>query len=402
MLGPIAPAPLSVAIVAPTLSRAGGGIFSVVLAHARELTRRPATRVTVYGLDDDPQRLDRAHWRDLTVVRYPASRLGFAPRLAGDLERDGHDIVHQHGLWLHLSVMVSRWRRRTGRPVVLSPHGMLEPWALGNSSWKKRLAGLLFERQNLCGAAAIHCSPSEASAVRAHGVQAPIATIPNGTDLPDLSHARPVPGELVAPDRRTLLFLARLHPKKGIAELLEAFALLKAAAPKLAAGWRLLVVGWDDGGHAAGFEACARALGLTAAEVAFPGPRFGEDKSAMLAASDAFVLPSHSEGFPMAVLEAWAHALPVLMTAECNIPEGFAAGAAVRIVNEPRALAAALERALADPELPAMGQRGRQLVEGSYAWPAIACELGSVYAWLTGREECPPCVVQGCMSARRA
>lgn len=381
---------LSIGIVTPTVSRAGGGIFPIVVAHARELSAQ-GHRVTVHGIDCDPEGLDLPAWDGLDLKLHRPGPFAYAPNLLPELLAARHDIVHQHGLWLYLSVVVSRWRDRTGKPTVISSQGMLEPWALLNTAWKKRLAGFLFEKRNVGRSGAIHCSAAEVTGVAGYAPGVPIAVLPNGVELLDLP-ADPHP-KTKAKARRTLLFFGRLHPKKGIAELLKAFALLKGINADLAARWRLLIAGWDDGGHEAHFKALSHDLGLSGEEVSFPGPHFGNEKTALLFGADVFVLPSFSEGFPMAVLEAWAHALPVLMTKQCNIPEGFGAKAAVEISNDPELLARQLSEALIRSDLHLLGAAGRRLVEKNYAWSTVAKELSAVYGWLVGAGERPPCVI---------
>jgi poly(glycerol-phosphate) alpha-glucosyltransferase len=194
------------------------------------------------------------------------------------------------------------------------------------------------------------------------------------------------------PVRRTLLFLGRLHPKKGIRELLIAWARIAKDSPGIARSWRLAIVGWDDAGLLEQLRATTKELGLGEDSVVFPGALFGEDKAAALWNADAFVLPSYSEGLPMAVLEAWAHGLPVFMTRECNLPEGFDAGAAIEIRTDPAELAAVLARALPRPDLAEVGRRGRELVRSQFSWPAIVSELRTVYDWLARGGRPPACV----------
>lgn len=385
---------LSIGIVTPTISRAGGGIFPIVLSHARELDRS-GHEVTVYGLNDDPNQLDRDQWDGVSLKVYEPGPFGYSSALAADLVASNHEIIHQHALWMYLSIAVSRWRAHTGRPVVISTQGMLEPWALSNSAWKKYIAGALYERRNVHGASAIHCSAAEVAGVRAYAPDSVVAVIPNGTELPDLSQTVALPKDLFPSSRRMLLFFGRLHPKKGVSELLQAWALLKRRYPQVASGWRVVIAGWDDGGHEESFQLLARELGLKSDEVLFTGPRFGEDKDALLRGADAFVLPSYSEGFPIAVLEAWSYGLPVFMTRECNITEGFTANAAVEINNLPEALADTLASALPGSYLEAIGAAGLNLVKRDYSWPRVASELISVYQWLAGRGCQPDCVDQG-------
>ncbi|MGB3794982.1 MAG: glycosyltransferase [Alteraurantiacibacter sp.] len=380
--------PLSIGIVTPTVSRAGGGIFPIVLAHARELVEQ-GHAVTVYGLDDDPARLDRHDWTGISAQLYDAGRFGHAPRLAQDIMASNHDLLHQHGVWMYLSIAVSKWRARTGKPVVISTQGMLEPWALSNSAWKKALAGVLYERRNVRLASAIHCSQAELAGVRAYAPQATVAVLPNGTQLPEEVEIAKLPRE----GKRSLLFFGRLHPKKGVAELIRAWAILREDNAAAFSEWQLQIVGWDDGGHEAEYKALALDLGLGEGDIAFPGPQFGQDKARLLSKVDAFILPSYSEGFPMAVLEAWSYKLPVFMTRECNITQGFAARAAIEISNEPRELAATLGAQLSSTaELTQIGLNGRRLVEEVYSWPRVVSDLAHAYRWLVNGGTPPDCI----------
>jgi glycosyltransferase involved in cell wall biosynthesis len=385
-----AAAPLSIGIVSPTLSRSGGGIFPIVRAHAVGLNALHGAAVTLYGICDEAAKEDadtlapvvpRAYW--------PRARtFAYAPQLSAALLRSRHDVVHQHGLWLYPSIAVSRWRRRSGKPVVVSTQGMLEPWAVAHSPTKKRLAGVLFERGNLTRAACIHCSEAEVAGVRAYGLRNPIAVIPNGVTVPDAarSHARPA---WMQPSRRTLLFLGRLHPKKGVSELLRAWSLLGAAHAGITRSWMLAIAGWDDGGHAASMQSLAGELGLHPPDVVFTGPLFGSDKDAAMSHADAFILPSYSEGFPMTALEAWAHSLPVLMTRECNVPAGFDAGAAIEITTAPDAMAQVLAATLARGDLAHVGEKGRALVKARFDWDSVVANLFCTYEWLAGRRGMP-------------
>jgi poly(glycerol-phosphate) alpha-glucosyltransferase len=152
-------------------------------------------------------------------------------------------------------------------------------------------------------------------------------------------------------------------------------------------------VGWDDGGHLAELKQQAAALDV-ADDVLFLGPRYGDEKDAAFRRADGFILPSHSEGLPMAVLEAWSYRLPVLMTPQCNLPGGFEAGAAYRIEPTPDGIAEGLRAFMgADPDdRRETGERGRALVEAEYTWPRIARSMRAVYRWVLGEGERPGCV----------
>jgi glycosyltransferase involved in cell wall biosynthesis len=331
---------------------------------------------------------DRPLWRQtaVTTVRLLGPRrFGYAPRLAGQLSAADLDLLHAHGLWMYPSIASLGWARKQRRPYIVSPHGMLDGWALHNSAWKKRIAAALFERRHLNGAACLHAlTAAEAWSMRAFGLRNPICVIPSGVDLP----AGPLQSRAeTGAEPRTLLYLGRLHPKKNLEALLGAWSSLRSH-PR-ARSWRLVIAGWDDGGH------LARLRSLASDGVVFAGPRFGAEKAASFARASAFVLPSQSEGLPVAVLEAWAHGLPVLMTPQCNLPEGFAGGAALPVAAPTwTGIRDALDGlfSASDAELREMGARGRELVARRFCWSSVACEMRQVYEWVLGRGERPASV----------
>ena len=146
--------------------------------------------------------------------------------------------------------------------------------------------------------------------------------------------------------------------------------------------WVLAIAGWDQGGYESELKQIA-----AGASVVFLGPRFGADKNESYRACDAFILPSLSEGLPMTVLEAWSYAKPVLMTPECNLPEGFSAEAALRIGFSVDEIAAGLKRLveMSDDDRAAMGSRGRTLVAADFSWPKIGEQMRTIYEWVLGR-----------------
>jgi poly(glycerol-phosphate) alpha-glucosyltransferase len=202
---------------------------------------------------------------------------------------------------------------------------------------------------------------------------------------------KPAWAQELAPDGKVLLFLGRLHPKKGLTGLLHAWQRVRAEAER--EGWHLAIAGWDQGGHADKLSALIADLSL-ARSVRLVGPQYGLDKEATFRAADAFILPSFSEGLPVAVQEAWSYGLPVLMTPHCNLPEGFAAGAALELQTEVGSIAAALQTLFRMPaaEREQIGRRGRQFVEDRFSWDRVAAEMNRVYAWLAGGGAPPACV----------
>ncbi len=386
--------PLSVAVALGSVSRRAGGLFESVRASALALHRQ-GHAVSVFALRDSGTAADIGAWAPLVPDVLPAvgpRALGLAPQLAARLRAGDFDVAHQHGIWQCTSLAVSSWRRRHSRPVVISPRGMLDPWAVANAGLKKKFVSALYERGNLRGAACLHAlNAAEADAIRAYGLAKPIAIIPNGVDLPPADFRPSRPAFLAGDQRKVLLFLGRIHPKKGLEETLRALARALRSKPSIVREWLLVIAGWDDGGHVERLRRLSGELGVEGS-VCFTGPVFGEDKACLLNAADAFILASHSEGLPMAVLEAWAHERPVLMSSACNLPEGFAAGAAVEIPVEPEKMATIIAHSLADPELPRLGASGRALVAESFSWERVGKDLAAVYAWVSGRGPRPECV----------
>lgn len=347
--------------------------------------------VTAVGLEDEYLKPDKDGWKTtpLLTPQPHLAKLGFSVGLNAALfETDAH-LAHLHGLWQFPSIAVSWWRHRTARPVIISTQGMLEPWALRNSRIKKMVAAHLFERANLARAAVIHCSESEVDGVREFGLRNAVAVLPNGVNLPETNQTEAPTWHEAG--RKNLLFLGRIHPKKGLLETVSAFAELKRRRPDLVSQWQFIIAGWDDGGHELTLKRHVHSCNVQD-DVQFVGQLYGAEKSAALSYADAFVLASYSEGFPMAVLEAWAHQLPVFMTRQCNIGVGFDRGAAIEVTTDTNQLAELFITHLARSDLPQIGAAGRQLVESEYAWPQIVSELHAVYEWALGQRVAPNCL----------
>jgi poly(glycerol-phosphate) alpha-glucosyltransferase len=257
---------------------------------------------------------------------------------------------------------------------------------------------MLFEKRNLAGAACLHAlNEAEALSMREFGLRNPIAIIPNGVILPQSDESTTgaatweVPGVV---RRKVLLFLGRIHPKKGIATLLQAWHQVRIASRD--SGWKLAIAGWDQVGHEEDLKQLAGKLGI-AEDVYFIGPQFQKMKEVAFARAAAFVLPSYSEGMPVAVLEAWASRLPVLMTQECNLSEGFEANAAIKIEASAEGVASGLRELfrMSDGERIQMGLRGRALVEERFTWPSVAEKMLRLYKWVAGRGDRPEFVING-------
>jgi glycosyltransferase involved in cell wall biosynthesis len=400
--------------VTASISRQAGGLFFSVRSLARA-TAETGAAVEVFGLRDAHSEEDASVWRPLLPKILPVCgppSIGFSPALSAALKRSECEILHSQGIWQGISLAVHAWHRKTRRPYLVAPRGMLDSWALTNSRWKKRIAAALYEHRHLRDAACLHAlCESEALSMRAYGLKNPICVIPNGVELPDRGSWISDHG---MKSENILLFLGRLHPKKGLVNTLKAWAEIERDHLDIAehGAWRFVIAGWDQGGHEAELKSLCDELGIKhrsiptqelvegtrqnlTSPVTFAGPAFGKQKDQLLQLADAFILPSFSEGLPMAVLEAWACRLPVVMTDQCNLPEGFAAGAAMRVGTDVESLFAGMRAltGMAPADLTTMGESGRRLVEECFTWRHVAEMMLEVYNWVLGGGRTPECVV---------
>lgn len=379
-----------------SVSREAGGLFPAVSGLCRSLIGADS-EVAVFGPKDEWTAEDADEWGTVSVSAQPVfgpRAFGFQRELMARLRAFAPDLLHVHGLWMYPSLAAVRWSSGS-RPYMVSPHGMLDPWAVRHAAWKKRLATLLYEDAHLRRATCLHAlCDSERDAIRAYGLKNPVCVIPNGVDLPAApSGIRPAWEDTLPPGAKVLLYLGRIHPKKGLVELLHGWnkAIQKKALP---GEWFLAIAGWDQNGHEAQLRTLARELGILD-RIRFVGPQFDDAKQASYERAQAFVLPSHSEGLPMTVLEAWSHALPVLMTPQCNLPIGFERGAALKTTTDPAEIARCLGElgSLSEDERQSMGARGKDLAVNHFSWSVVSRRMREVYEWALGGCERPSSVL---------
>jgi glycosyltransferase involved in cell wall biosynthesis len=325
------------------------------------------------------------------VERFPLGfgpgRLGRSPAMARwlvECVRNGKvQVIHSHGLWMMPNVYPGRARRAGDVRLVISPRGTVSEWAWNYHRGRKWVMWhVLGQGRAMHAADAFHAtSEEEYMDLRRLGFRQPVCVLPNGIDVPPYEKPAPRP-------RRRLLYLGRIHKKKGIDLLLQAW---RAVAPKFPE-WELIIAGPDDGGYLGEMQRLAGDLGLQ--RVSFPGPVYGGDKLRMYRSADLYVLPTFSDNFALTVAEALVAGTPVVCSkgAPWSGLEKEGAGWWVEIGLDP--LVAALEAALAKPPevLRAMGARGREWMVREYSWEAIGRQMASVYRWLCGQGEQPPCV----------
>lgn len=319
-------------------------------------------------------------------------RLGRSPamwRLLAEQAAAGKiDILHNHGLWMMPNVYPG-WIAQRGRiPLVVSPRGSMSQWAMASGSKIKRVFWPLLQRPSFAKARCFHAtSHEEYEDVRRLGFRQPVAVIPNGIDLPELKSRQ-------RGERRTLLFLARIHPKKGLDLLLPAWSKLEAQFPQ----WDLKIVGSTGGlavgsNHLSQMQAMVKTLGLS--RVTFHGPSYGAEKFDAFRQADLYILPTYSENFGVTVAEALSQETAVIVTKGAPW-EGLLrhkAGWWTDIGIDP--LVSALGEAMSKQRdvLDEMGRNGRQWMQKDFTWGNIADQMSQVYNWITGRSDSPSCVI---------
>jgi glycosyltransferase involved in cell wall biosynthesis len=287
-------------------------------------------------------------------------------------QQDQVDLIHLHGIWSPLLAVAALVASRRRIPLVISPHGCLEPWALAYKHTKKWLALKTYQGLVLRSAALfVATADQELASIRLLGLHQAGAVIPNGVDLES------APRGQAHRAAKTILFLSRVNPKKGLLDLVEAWA--KVRKP----GWRIVIAGGDEEGYRAKVEALIQSKGL-ASDFEFVGFVVGAKKQACFDAADIFILPTYSENFGIAVAEALANELPVITTTGAPWQDLLVYRCGWWVAPGVQGISGALISAMeCDPEeLKEMGQRGRRLVIDKFSWEKIGSTALEVSGWL--------------------
>ena len=373
-------------VVSPLAPRYGG-LSSVVPQLSSLLSNRHKYNLDLAAFCTTGELYSPTSYPELHISEWPTSRQQWFRNRSlrarfEDLIRSV-DGIHIHGLWEQSTAIAASTARAQRKPYILSAHGMLEAWALSNKRAKKAIYALLFERANVRGAACLHAlTHAEAQDYRRFGAKGPIAVIPNGVSIPQapdpetfLAHFPALRG------KRILLFLGRIHFKKGLDLLIRAWSQLASEYPDA----YLVLAGPDFEGTRSKIEALVAEKQLTSS-VHFPGMLRHELKWSALAAAEGFVLPSYSEGLSVSVLEAMGMGLPVIITEQCNLPEVKEVGAGWQIESEVGQLTSAIRELLSNSARAnaEIGAHGRDLVLERYNWSTVSERMAELYRWVQG------------------
>jgi glycosyltransferase involved in cell wall biosynthesis len=314
--------------------------------------------------------------------RLPRS-LSFSPELARACEEriEQFNLVHTTGMWTYPPVRAASISRRRRKPYVVSPRGMLMKWEMSHKAWKKRLYFYTIERERLRQSAGIHCTTrAEKEALSRFGMETQGFVIPNGLDMAEFEQLPPrgtLREHLGIPcDAQILLFMGRLHPKKGIEETLSTFTALSANYPNL----HLVLSGPDEGEYEAKVEQWAARNDL-ATRVHLTGKLQAMERLAAFSDADVFVLLSHSENFGMGVAEAMACGIPVVVSEEVGISPWVVQGnAGFSVRREGGGAARAIASLLDHPEEARQsGENGKRLVASEFSADAVGRQMLAKY-----------------------
>jgi glycosyltransferase involved in cell wall biosynthesis len=387
--------------VIPSIAKVKGGPTQIILEMVKALRECGVDAEIATTDDNGDERLDLPLRQRLEYEQVP---VWFLPRcfpplrdfiFSADLTRwlwqhlANYDILQTHYLFSFAPTCAAAIARQQKIPYIVTPHGMLTPWALAHQHLKKQIYSTI-ERHNLNQAVAIHCStPEESQDVRNFQVSTPSFIVPYGVHLPipqlqAKQHIRRAYG--IPETTPIILFFSRLHPKKRP-------DLLLAALNKLASqnhDFHLLMAGSGDPEYLSYLTNLVSSLGLQS-QTSMTGFVTGQKKDLLLQGSDLFVLPSFSENFGIAVAEAMVVGLPVIITPGVQIaPEIAEAKAGLIVEGEVDAVADATLELLLSPELRhKLGENGKRLVSRRYCWSAIAQNLSFVYSALLQKQPIP-------------
>ena len=376
--------------VTPSLAARDGGPAKAAIEMCRELLRR-GEHTEIYTTNAngagylDVELGRPTEVRGVHVTYFPTSGshyYKYSSTLAGALRTDisKFDVVHINSLYQFPSTAAAHYCRKQGVPYIVRPHGTLDPYLYRRHPLRKRLYEVLIERRNLATAAAVHFTTTEEmrlaklSGLRFRGTVAPL-----GTEF----EAGPVGADNTADriwpqfaGKKLVLFLSRVNFKKGLDILARAFGRIH----RLRQDAHLVIAGPDTDGYA------TRVRGWLAGEGAldaatFTGMVLGERKAALLRRADLFVLPSYTENFGIAVVEAMASGLPVVISNRVNIWREIAAARAGLVVKpEATEVAVAIRMLLDNPSLAKdWGECGRRLAQEKFSWQAAGDQLVRLY-----------------------
>ena len=353
----------------PSIGKSSGGVGAYMQLLARDLGRSCELHVLTHK-ENDELALDNCqlHYMPNKFLPWDNCRKDFV----AVLNRLKPDIVHTNSCWTPVSAMVAVWAKKEGYPVVYTPHGMLEPYAIQRHYWTKKLPAIfLFQKKGINVADLLHATAeTEKENLIRLGWNKNIYIVPNCVQIDKISQKKSWSRT------KNILFLSRVHPKKGVNFLIEAVAQLKENL----AGYKVTIAGFGEESYISSLKELAAEKGVSEM-FDFIGPVFDDNKWDLYKQADLFVLPTYSENFGIVVPEALASGTPVITTlgTPWNELNSKHCGWCVEVGTSPLVVALKEFVQCSETELETMGRNGRKLVEEKYTSEAVAAQFMKMY-----------------------
>lgn len=373
----------SIVHISPTISRLGGGVTESLRLLSKIDGRSAEMDISIITTNDSETAGDLETWDGAAVEvtkGLPPARFNFSFDMLKSLLRKKPDLVHVHGIWMGHCLAVYIWSIIENKPYVVTPHGMLETWIRKNSPVLKFFVSTFYQNAFLKRAAGFHIlTNKERGDIDEFVSDQIVEIIPNYVEQFTHSMERPNWWVEEFANKDIYLFFGRLHRKKSCEELVSAWASACKKNPTFGERSVLVFCGWIDGMRE--FEDHIDNVFEQHKNIVYGGPQYGDDKVKSYSSATYFILPSKSEGLPMSVIEAWSAGLPALLTDECNLPDGFGAGAALKLGFLEEEIEAGLLKAcaLTDEVRAEMKNSALALVAESYSRNSVEKKLIDFY-----------------------
>ena len=313
------------------------------------------------------------------VYSLPPKKLGISSSMYRYLRtmaiRKNIKLIHNHGMWMLPNIYPGLISRKFNIPLVYSPRGSLSAWAMSHGSLIKKIFYPAVQFPVLEQVSLFHATAmSEYDEIRENNLFQPVTVIPNGIDIP-----------VIKPKKRKefkkLLFLSRIHPKKGIESLLKAWSNVYNNHPN----WILDIVGPGKKKYVNKLKKIIEELKLE--RVRISGPLYGREKEVVYMDSDLFILPTHNENFGMVVAEALSYSLPVIVSKGAPWDQIEQNEAGWWVENNVSAYTRKIDDVLGLPqeELIRMGKNGRKWMEEDFSWGSVGEKMLTSYKWMENK-----------------